>query len=184
MNSPPPPQGRDQRFADLYRQTYTDVLRYVQRRSSADGAEDIVHEAFLVTWRRLDAVPMTHDDARAWLFGVARNCLLNHRRGHHRRIALGVRIADAAASHLGCDDDATAARLDLARAWERLRPEEQEVIALAAFEQLPSRLAAQVLGISPAAYRIRLHRARTSLRRRLDTTYTPATVAGRLALET
>jgi hypothetical protein len=49
--------AREQRFASLYASTYADVLRFVQRRAGPDHAEDAVHEAFLVAWRRLDVVP-------------------------------------------------------------------------------------------------------------------------------
>lgn len=58
-------QERETRFSGLYELVYTDVLRFVQRRAGPEHAEDIVHEAFLVTWRRLDDLPTEHEDARA-----------------------------------------------------------------------------------------------------------------------
>ena len=168
MSPPAPDRDREQRFAALYDDAYVDVLRFVSRRSPPDTAEDIVHEAFLVAWRRFDALPDNHDGARAWLFGVARNCLLNDRRTRDRVARLGVAIADDAASqpdeHLGD----TELRIDLVRAWRLLSPAQQEVLSLATWEALPAAHAASVLGISAPAYRIRLHRARAALRRFLD----------------
>lgn len=55
------------------------------------------------------------------------------------------------------------ARADLATAWNRLSSRHQEVIALQVWDGLTSTQAAQVLDISPVAYRIRLSRARRSL---------------------
>ncbi|HEX4812221.1 MAG TPA: sigma factor [Nonomuraea sp.] len=79
----------------MYEKVYPDLLRFVQRRAHPDHAEDVVADAFLVVWRRLDELPRFHDDARAWVFGITRNLLLNQQRGEQRRRALGVRLADA-----------------------------------------------------------------------------------------
>ncbi|NCT90350.1 sigma-70 family RNA polymerase sigma factor [Cellulomonas sp. APG4] len=172
-------RAREERFADLYDATYADVLRFVQRRAGPGRAEDVVHEAFLVAWRRLDDVPPRPDDARAWLFGTARRCLLNDRRGEARRDALMVRIATAPSSAEQLTADDVARHVDLAAAWRRLTADEQEVLALAVWEDLPSPQAGRVLGISAVAYRLRLHRARRRLRRLLDPEPAPgATTAG------
>jgi RNA polymerase sigma-70 factor (ECF subfamily) len=161
---------REERFRALYAAHHLDVLRFVARRAHPDAAEDVVAEAFLVAWRRLDEAPRRTDDLRAWLFGVARHCLLNAGRGHARREALAVRVA--AAGGVGGDlvheAEAVAERLDLAAAWRRLTPAEQEVLALTVFEDLTSPQAGAVLGIPAAAYRLRLMRARRSLRRHLE----------------
>ncbi|BBH67556.1 DNA-directed RNA polymerase sigma-70 factor [Actinoplanes sp. OR16] len=155
---------REARFRALYADTYDDVLRFAQRRVDHSHAEDVVADAFLVAWRRFAEAPHRDDDLRAWLFGVARNCLLNARRGADRRSALAVRLADADP----VVDPVPDLRLDLAAAWKRLSPAEQEALALAVFEDLTSAQAARVIGISATAYRLRLLRARRALRRHLE----------------
>ena len=174
MSAPLIVPNREQRFADLYDTAYADVLRFVQRRSAVDVAEDITHEAFLVAWRRFDNIPATTDSARAWLFGVARNCLLSDRRSRERYELLGVRIAGTMTTPEDQGTEAVSIRLDLIAAWQRLSTTQQEVLSLALWEELPATAAGRVLGISAAAYRIRLHRARNALRGNLDTTPTPA----------
>lgn len=160
---------RAERFSALYDDSYVDVLRFLARRTSLNAAEDVAHEVFLTAWRRLDDVPMLRDEARAWLFGTARNCLLREWREAGKRNELSVRIADAASTLRLSDEAQTAdARLDLASAWSRLDPSHQEVLSLAIWEQLPSSLAGTVLGISAQSYRVRLHRARSALRQHLD----------------
>lgn len=163
----------DQRFRDLYGATYDDVLRFVQRRVHPSHAEDVVADTFVVAWRRVDDLPRLADDQRAWLFGIARNCLLNSRRGQGRHESLAVRIAEAGTTSPallagGPDPEYAGLRLDLARAWRKLSDEEQEVLALSAFDELTSPQAGRVLGISSAAFRLRLMRARRSLRGHLD----------------
>jgi RNA polymerase sigma-70 factor (ECF subfamily) len=53
--------------------------------------------------------------------------------------------------------------------FERLSAGEREVLALAAWEELSSSAIAEVLGCSPNAARIRLHRARRRFARGLAT---------------
>jgi RNA polymerase sigma-70 factor, ECF subfamily len=159
--------SRPRDFEALYDEAYAELLRFAQRRTDREHAEDVVAEAFLVVWRRLDELPRDRADARAWLFGIARRVLLNANRGAERRRALGVQLADAAALAPPAADD-VAARVDLGRAWRRLSDVHQEALALLVFEGLDSARAATVLGISPVAFRLRVSRARRALRVHLD----------------
>ncbi|MCX4391304.1 RNA polymerase sigma factor [Micromonospora peucetia] len=166
---------REGRFRALYADAYVDVLRFAQRRVHPSHAEDVVADAFLVAWRRAEEVPNRSDDARAWLFGIARHCLLNTQRGLGRQDALAVRIAETAPTTPtdGPEDEAVVHRLDLAAAWKHLSAGEQETLSLSVFEDLTSPQAARVLGISAASYRLRLLRARRALRRQLDRVQQP-----------
>jgi len=165
-----PDPSREARFRALYADAYGDLLRFAQRRVHPSHAEDVTAEAFLVVWRRLDEAPQRPEDLRAWLFGVARHCLQNSRRGQGRHDALAVRIADlpAAGPTDRLDADLVAQRLDLAAAWRRLSETDQEALSLTVFEDLASPQAGRVLGITAASYRLRLLRARRALRRHLD----------------
>lgn len=170
-------EQREERFSALFAGAYCDVLRFAQRRLLPSHAEDTVAEAFLVAWRRIDEAPRRPGDARAWLFGITRNCLLNARRSQGRQDALAVRIRETtlSASGQGLEPDLAAQWLDLVAAWRALSAGEQEVLALTVFDDLSSPQAARVLGITPAAYRLRLMRARRALRRHLDPAEAPFT---------
>ncbi|WP_067466643.1 RNA polymerase sigma factor [Actinomadura macra] len=155
-------------FESLYEAVYADLLRFVQRRAHPDHAEDVVADAFLVAWRRFDKLPERREDARAWLFGIARNALLNDRRGAERRRALGVRLREISAGTQIDQDADLVVQVDLAEAWSRLSEVHQEALSLNVFEELGAPQAAAVIGISPVAFRLRLSRARRALRRHLD----------------
>lgn len=130
----------------------------------------MVAEAFLVVWKRFSEAPANENDARAWVFGITRNLMLNARRGEQRRQALGVRLAEAAPTAWSTSHaDLVSSRIDLSRAWTLLSEvHQEEALGLAVFENLAAPQAATVLGISPVAFRLRLTRARRALRLRLD----------------
>jgi RNA polymerase sigma-70 factor (ECF subfamily) len=161
-----PPQAglteRNDRFEALYAANYTPILGYALRRTaSPDDAADILAETFLTAWRRLDELPQG-DEARLWLYGVARRVLANYYRGERRRSALADRLrAELASSYVPAEFDGESAKI--AEALRRLPRQQREVLALNAWEGLDYGEIATVLRCSRNAVRIRLHRARTRL---------------------
>jgi RNA polymerase sigma-70 factor (ECF subfamily) len=174
---------REQRFREIYDSVYVDLLRYVRRRVHPTHADDVVGDVMLVAWRRLDDVPADLSAARAWLFGVARKTLLNTRRRDNRHDALAVRLADFrhGPADAGQHPDLVAHRVDVAAAWPLLSALHQEAIALSVLDGLTAPEAAAVLGISPTAFRLRLSRARRTLRRHVDSTTAGTRLPGHLA---
>ncbi|WP_327002728.1 sigma-70 family RNA polymerase sigma factor [Dactylosporangium sp. NBC_01737] len=159
------PGAREERFRCLHRDTYADLLRFVERRVPVSEAEDVVSAVFLTAWRRFEEVPV---EARPWLFAVARNTMANRTRGWRRRRALDVRLASLDADEPSDDSAAAAARIDLERAWRALSAADREVLALIAFDGLTAEQAAAVLGCRRSTFAMRLSRARTRLRTALE----------------
>ncbi|PWJ48316.1 RNA polymerase sigma-70 factor, ECF subfamily [Quadrisphaera granulorum] len=162
--------ANDERFAVLFRSTYEDLLRFTERRIHPLAAEDVVAEVFVVAWRRLAHVPTEHDQARAWLFGVAHRLLASQRRTDARRDALTSRIGQVLPpeGQLADGSEHVVSQIDLARAWSLLSPADQEALTLTALDDLSNTHAAQVLGISTTAFSVRLMRARRRLRVHLN----------------
>lgn len=161
---------RELRYRHLYDAVYVDLLRFARRRVHPSHAEDVVADVMLVAWRRLDDVPAEPSAARAWLFGVARKTLQNARRREEKQDAVATRLAEAptGAAASGDHPDLVSCRVDLAASWALLSSADQEVITLSVLDGLTAPEAGAVLGISSAAYRLRLSRARRTLRRRID----------------
>jgi len=145
------------RFDGLFRDHQRAVLAYAIRRTpSLADAEDAAAETFTIAWRRIDAVPTT--EPLPWLYAVARRVLANHRRGTGRRerLAALLRVEDVPTPmRIGDAQDGPAFA-----ALAALAPADQEVLRLVAWEELGNRQIAAVLGITPNAVAIRLHRAR------------------------
>lgn len=157
------------RFRWLYDEHGRAILAYALRRvSDPDDAADILAETFLVAWRRSAEVP-TGDDARLWLFGVARRTLANQRRGENRRARLTERLRSDLATAVQAPPPDQGDEVALS-ALARLDPADQEILLLTAWEELTPAQAGRVLGLSAVAARSRLHRARRRLRRELAAT--------------
>lgn len=158
----------EERFEALYTATFSQILGYALRRCDcAEDAADVVAETFAVAWRRIDAVP-PGDQARLWLYGVARNVLANHRRGVARRADLSAALAaEITVAHERDPEDA-AARDPVDVAFRALPADDRELLSLVAWEGLDHGEIAELLGCSRNAVRIRLHRARKRLTRELE----------------
>jgi RNA polymerase sigma-70 factor, ECF subfamily len=150
------PDDARERFEALAAEVVEPVRRFLARRTDPDTADDVLAETLLVCWRRLDHVP---EDPLPWVYGVARNCLANVHRGQRRQVRLAARITVVDPPQ-EAERDADAPDERVAAALEALRPEEADLLRLWAWEQLGPSEIAEVLGITPNAVSIRLHRAR------------------------
>jgi RNA polymerase sigma factor (sigma-70 family) len=150
----------------MFRESYPAVRAYALRRTSADAAQDVVAETFLVAWRRLDDVPA---DALPWLYGVARRVLANRRRAADRAMALEHRVAGATPALAGRDPGEGAGDAEILRvALSRLSEPSREALMLVAWHGLSGARAARAAGCSRAAFAVRLHRARARLAAELE----------------
>jgi RNA polymerase sigma-70 factor, ECF subfamily len=147
----------EDRFDEIYRRHAAAVLAYARRRAPRELAEEVVADTFLVCWRRLDRVP---EDALPWLYAVARRTMANQRRAAARTGPAAPEPAALPAPDVG--DPA------LARAFAGLPDRDRELLALVAWEGLSLREAAVAVGCSAGACRVRFHRARRRLARRLE----------------
>lgn len=166
--APDPRSSRRALFRAVYETHYHRVLGYALRRTpSREDAEDAVAETFLIAWRRLEDMPDGRG-ARPWLYGVARKALANQRRGERRRGRLAGRLHAEPTPTARHPVDPPAAPASVFSAFARLRGEDRELLALAAWEKLDPGEIATVLGCSRNAARIRLHRARRRFAHELE----------------
>ena len=159
----------EEQFEALYRANARPLLGFALRRAARpEDAADVVAETMLVAWRRIEDVP-DGDEARLWLYGVARHVLANSRRSIHRRDRLGERLRRDVGRLVDPDLAAgVTVSLELRQAFAALGADDRELLQLTAWEGLGAQEIATMLGLSPVAVRSRLHRARGRLRRELE----------------
>ncbi|MDQ2966383.1 MAG: RNA polymerase sigma factor [Chloroflexota bacterium] len=167
MTTPAAPTDRAA-FERLYAANDRAILAFCLRRTpNPADAEEAAAETFVVAWRRIADAP-SEDHRLAWLYAIARRILANQRRGGERRVRLIDRLRSQPApatvlAHAG----------PVSAAVERLRPDDQELLRLVAWEDLSHAEIAVVLGISINAVAIRLYRARGRLAEELGKGSTP-----------
>ena len=154
----------EERFRALFARHYPAVFRYAGRRLGREEAADAAAEAFTVAWRKIAHLP-PEPETLPWLYGVARRVVANAERGRRRRERLAARAAGDTVEAAPPADPA-----GVLSALAGLRPEDGEVLRLAAWEGLDPREMGLVLGCSPNAAAIRLHRARRRLEEALTDT--------------
>jgi RNA polymerase sigma-70 factor (ECF subfamily) len=154
-------------FSQLVAQHQDQVTALVWRLLGwhADEVQDVVQDVFLAA---LQSLPRFRGEARpaTWLYRIAVNECRRHRRRRILRLRLWQRREprDAATSHPVADTETHA---QVRRAVAALAPPYREVVVLRYLEGLPIEEIAAIVGHSPNAVEVRLHRAREALRETL-----------------
>lgn len=154
----------ESRFVELNSAIGPDLLRYFQRRVESEAA-DLLAETMLIAWRRRADLPDADEEARMWLFGVARNVLSNAVRGSRRRHALADALRGRLSSSAASDESAL---VDLRQVVDALPAELREVVLLAHWEGFSFAEIAVLQGVASATVRGRYRRARQLLRGALE----------------
>ena len=171
--------GDDSAFETIVRRYQARVFRLACRLTNDTDAPDVLQETFLQIYRHL---PSFRGESRfgTWLYRIATNAALMHRRGAKRRAAEsleeylprfdaeGVHCATPAELQVASRADEMLDRQTLAgRARDmiaRLPDHYRDAFVLRDLEDMPTAQVAEALGIEPAAVRQRVHRARLMLR--------------------
>jgi RNA polymerase sigma-70 factor (ECF subfamily) len=146
-------------FREVYRDYVGPIRAYLARRVPFGEVEDLAADVFAVAWTKRASV--TPGEELPWLYRIASFVVANYRRKERHRLDVlwlfhEPDTAPAADSFLETDPD-------LANAWKRLTSAQQELLALVIVEGLALRDVALVMGTTPNALSIRLHRAKKQL---------------------
>jgi RNA polymerase sigma-70 factor (ECF subfamily) len=155
-------------FERLYRSSRDDVYAYAAGllRDQA-AAEDVTAAAFERAYRKRSRFDTSRGNARAWLFGIARNAALDELRRRGRLAELSVDPVDTT-SVPGRDERGSELRLLLGDALGGLEARERELIALKFFAGLSNGEIARVIGVSSSNVGTKLNRTMDKLREACD----------------
>ena len=171
--------GDSSAFETIVQRYQARVFRLACRLTSDTDAPDVLQDTFLQVYRHL---PSFRGESQfgTWLYRIATNAALMHRRASTRRPAESLEAYlpqfDADGTHSATPAELqVASRADELLDRQTLADRARDVIArlpdtyrdafvLRDLEDMPTAHVAQVLGIEPAAVRQRVHRARLMLR--------------------
>jgi RNA polymerase sigma-70 factor (ECF subfamily) len=161
-------------FDVFYREHIESVEGFVVRRiGDRERAADLTAEIFLAAIDSAHRYRPALGTPRAWLLGIARILVAGDHRRQDRRLTGEERLRGSAL--LDSDDaarwdariDAASRSRDLYRAMDRLPDGERAILELVALDELSVAEAAAAAGVRAVTARVRLHRARRTLRAEL-----------------
>ena len=161
--------GEVEAFGDLY-QRYLDLIyRYIRVRVVEDRvAEDLTEVVFLRSFEALGRYKERGRPFSAFLYQVARNLLVDHYRQRKEEVSIED-VNQMATSAPAVDEQVIQSERirEIEHALTSLPSDYQEVIRLRVILALSTEDVAAWMGRSEGAIRVLLHRALTTLRRRL-----------------
>lgn len=169
---------RDGDFAELVNRHHRELLVYARALTrDATTARDIVQDAFIVAYEKVQTFDVTRDFA-TWMRGIVRNKWREWLRKNQKYALTDTEIArldaDVAAWQSEKAEDESVLFESLRDCLHRLPESLSDAITACYFEGRSGEEAAQHLGIAPAAVRKRLQRARFLLKECLDRKVNPS----------
>ena len=149
------------RFAALWERHLDAVAAYLTRRVGGELAEDLSAEVFVRAFRARSAFRPEHSSARPWLFGIAGNLVVDHRRAERRRLLVLQRIAPHQPAH--ATPELVGISSDLGRCLLALPAADRDALLLVVWGELSYDEAATALGVPIGTVRSRISRARRRL---------------------
>ncbi|MFC1688534.1 RNA polymerase sigma factor [Pseudomonadota bacterium] len=157
-------------FERLYRRHRDRIYALMWRLCGGDAAlaEDMLQEAFVRAWQKLDSF---RGDSRfgTWLHRLSANVALSDRRSRMRRVGRETEL-DAAVERkaIGASDIYAGQRMDLEQAISRLPERARTVLVLYDIEGYSHAEVAEIAGMAVGSSKAQLHRARKLVREELE----------------
>ena len=152
-------------WESLYRRSYRRLFGFARRRLfDEQAAEDAVSETMIRALDNIDRFSWQGAGFDAWLYGIARNVVYEFARARQRTVVLvdeeRPAIERGPEEHALAGDEMAAMR----RAFQRLNPEERELLELRVHGGLSSEEVGRLLGKQAGAVRMAQARALQRLR--------------------
>jgi RNA polymerase sigma-70 factor, ECF subfamily len=155
-------QMTEESFRAFYEQTSRPVWLYLARMTGDRRfADDMLQETYY-RFLRVRSSFDSDEHRRHYLFRIATNLVLDHRR-RVRPAEAPLAGDEQAAPHQRDSADRIARRIDVARALEQLKPRERSLLWLAYAQGWSHEEIASTLGLKTASLKSLLHRARRRL---------------------
>lgn len=154
----------------LYNEHAAAIWRYAVRLTGDTArAEDVVQETLLRAWRHPEVTEDSERSARAWLFTVARNLVIDERRSARFRNEAGTPDMEKAADRAAPDEVESALdRMLLGEAIGGLSEDHRAVIRRAYYQGWTTAQIAADLEIAEGTVKSRLHYGMRALKLRLQ----------------
>lgn len=87
-------EGDKDAFGQIYDQFFDRIYRYVYFRTNPAEVDDLVETIFIKAWMNLEKYEKRDVNFSAWLFKIAHNVVIDHRRSHRPLFEIKEEIED------------------------------------------------------------------------------------------
>lgn len=156
--------GDQEAFAQIYDLYVDSLFRFVNFRvPTPEQAQDIVSELFLRLWQRLREPEAKVHNLRAFAYQIARNLIADYYRSAQETLPLE-QAYETPHTKKESSPEFNMSLREVEDGLRKLRPESQEIIVLAHIEGIKPKEIATIIGKTPEATRVMLHRALQELK--------------------
>ena len=167
-------RGETSAFGLLYDQYQPRIYRFIYLKvSHREEAEDLTHQVFLESWRKITEYRHQGFPFSAWLYRIARNEVIDYYRTKKTHITLEV-VQDEDQAEIKLETslfEAVEQTISIERikmAIQKLKPLDQDIIILRFVEDLSPQEVGLLIERTPEAVRVLQHRAIKNLKNILN----------------
>ncbi len=159
-------------FEHIFARHWDQIFRFIERRLGFDSAEELSSEVFRIAFERRSSFSVTRNaSCLPWLYGIASNLVLKHRRQFTRHLRAISRLEPTVSSEFPDIATEVVDRLDATNKWPTLsealtRLDETSVLMLLmiAWEDASYAEVAAGFEVPVGTVRSRIHRIRAELK--------------------
>lgn len=163
-------EGDKDAFGEIYDLFFEKIYRYVYFRVNGEEVDDIVETVFIKAWTKLEKyAPQKDASFNAWLFRIAHNSVIDHRRTHRSILPIDPRLQDVSdrAAPEKQTEKVMMAQM-IREEVNQLKEPYRQVVTLKFLTGLSNAEIAEVLEQKEGNVRVMQFRALKELRRRLE----------------
>lgn len=153
-------EDHKRKLEEVYKENYKTYLSYAKRKlmaytSSVDGAEDLVHQAFLKAVEKDDTI---QDHLEKWLMVTLKNIIMNHFSKYNARVKKMEKIQPKESVPSFSDEID-----DLVALKQELKDKDYEILYLFAVKRKTVDEISEGTGLTPGNIYVRLYRIRKNI---------------------
>ena len=157
--------GNAQHFSELYHRYITSIYRFILVSvRHKETAEDITSTVFIKALERIHTYRASAGPFKAWLYGIARNALMDYYRSRGREITTDELPELPFYQGIESGADANRAMKKLDDALKGMEPELRQIMTLRLWDEVPFADIARIVGKSEGAVKMSFYRALDTLR--------------------
>src|SRR6056297_2457252 len=151
-------KGEREKFGKLYEKYVEKIYQFIYFRTfSRETAEDLTSQTFFKALRNLDN--FKGENFSAWLYRIARNNLIDHYRTEKNDLPLETVWNLKEEKNLENDLDNKQKLEEVKKLIQNFNPEQQEIILMRVWDDLPYKKIARILNKSEAGCKMMFSRA-------------------------